>query len=368
MKRILSLDGGGIRGLFSLQVLAQIEKLLREKKQQPNLVLADEFDMFAGTSTGAIIAAGLCWGMSIAEIEQLYLDHGAQMFTRSPWFRRWKAKFRSDKLEELFRSTFCEDTQGKVPALLGTAKLRKLLLAVVRNASTGAPWPLTNNPHAQFNDRALADCNLDIPLWQLLRASTAAPSFFAPERIVLGTQAFLFVDGAITPYNNPALIAVLSATLPCYRVGWSASREDLHVVSIGTGTTRARLKKLLPQKVNLLDHLHYVPIALVGASALQQDMLCRVLGDCVYGAPIDLDAGDLCEPSLLASSEQKFTYVRYDTRLDQCKEMSLLPPAMQASIDNLKLIPTLQQIGRDYATQNVRLAHLYPRDSLALAQ
>lgn len=265
MKRILAMDGGGIRGLFSLQVLARIEKLLREERKRPDLVLADEFDMFAGTSTGAMIAAGLCWGMCVGEIEQLYVNHGTQMFTRSPWYRRWKAKYRSEKLADLFRSIFYEEADGEIPALLGTAKLRKLLLVVMRNASTGAPWPLTNNPRAKFNDRLLQDCNLNIPLWQLIRASTAAPSFFAPERIVLGNQAFLFVDGAISPFNNPALIAVQSATLPCYRVGWPATREELHVVSVGTGSARTLLSKRMPQKVNLLDVLRLVPSAFVGS-------------------------------------------------------------------------------------------------------
>jgi len=72
--------------------------------------------------------------------------------------------------------------------------------------------------------------------------------------------------------------------------------------------------------------------------------------------------------SLLATSEQKFTYVRYGHAARQCKEMSLLPPALQASIDNLKLIPTLQQVGRDYADHHVQLSHLYPRQSVAPAR
>lgn len=361
MKRILALDGGGIRGVFTLQVLKHIEALFREQRGAPDLVLADVFDMFAGTSTGAIIAAGLCWGMSAADVEELYVIHGAQMFRRSPWFSLWKSKYRAESLAGLFREIFCEDSAGETPALLGSGKLRKVLLAVMRNASTGAPWPVSNNPKAKYNDAAKADCNLNIPLWQLLRASTAAPTFFAPERIVLGQKSYLFVDGAITPFNNPALIAVFTATLPCYRLCWPATRDDLHVVSIGTGHVRARLRKLLPQQVNFLDHLQYLPPALLGASSAQQDMLCRVLGDCVYGASVDSEVGDLCEPSLLSAAEQKFTYVRYDAQLEQCPELSALPARVRTSLDNLRLIPLLQQVGRDYAEQHVVPAHLEPR-------
>src|SRR5262245_46044827 len=93
MKRILALDGGGIRGIFTLQVLKRIEDLFREARGRSTLVLRDEFDFFAGTSTGAIIATCLAWGMPVGEIEQLYIDKGAQMFARVPWYRRWKGKY-----------------------------------------------------------------------------------------------------------------------------------------------------------------------------------------------------------------------------------------------------------------------------------
>lgn len=362
MKRILALDGGGIRGLFSLQILKRIEQIFREIRRRPELVLADEFDMFAGTSTGAIIATGLCWGMSVEEVEQLYLVHGKRMFTRSSWLFRWRAKYRSEMLAGLFRQIFSEDEDGKSPALLSSARLRKLLLVIMRNASTRSPWPVTNNPAAKYNDAALPDCNLNIPLWQLLRASTAAPTFFAPERIKLGDQDFLFVDGAITPFNNPALIAVLMATLPGYRIGWPASREALQVVSVGTGGVPTRLPKKLPGKIHLLDQLLFVPAALLDSISAEQDMMCRVLGDCIYGAPLDSELDDLRAPTLLSPTEQKFTYVRYDTRFDLWPESARLPGILRGAIDDLSLIPSLQQIGRDYAAQHVSPDHLLTHD------
>lgn len=361
MKRILALDGGGIRGLFALQILRRIERLFREERQQPNLVLADVFDLFAGTSTGAIIAAGLCWGMSVDQVEALYVDHGRQMFTPAPWYSRWKSKYRSEQLAEIFQNVFCESGTPARPALLGSDRLRKLLLVIVRNATTGSPWPVSNNPAARFNDPELPDCNLNIPLWQLLRGSTAAPTFFAPERIELGGQAFLFVDGAITPFNNPALAAVLMATLPSYRLGWPASRESLHVVSVGTGSVPTQITKKLPRQVHLLDYLQFVPFALLSAISIQQDVLCRVLGDCTFGAPLDLEIGDLTSPSLLAPGEQKFTYVRYDVRFDLSQEKGAPPALLSARIDDLTLVPLLQRIGADYANAHVQFSHLFPR-------
>src|SRR5688572_15038646 len=151
MKRILSLDGGGIRGVFTLQILARIEALLREQSGRPGLVLADVFDLIAGTSTGAIIAAYLAWGEPVETIERLYAERGPDMFCKVPWHRRWRYKYCADRLTGMFRQHFREDGAsgdsdegptdgndgGGRDALLGSAKLRTLLLVVMRNASTG---------------------------------------------------------------------------------------------------------------------------------------------------------------------------------------------------------------------------------------
>src|SRR5256885_8948738 len=187
MKRLLALDGGGIRGIFSLEILARIESELREKSGNKNLVLADYFDYFAGTSTGAIIATCLAWGMSVVQVQELYLGHATEMFRRAPLYRRFWNKFEAEAITNMFKIIFSEDGQGKIPAQLGTKKLRTLLALVMRNNSTGSPWPVSNNPAAKFNNPALRGCNLNLPLWQLVRASTAAPVYFPPETIDLGS-------------------------------------------------------------------------------------------------------------------------------------------------------------------------------------
>ena len=78
-----------------------------------------------------------------------------------------------------------------------------------------------------------ADNNLAIPLWQLVRASTAAPTYFPPEVVTLGERDFVFVDGALTTYNNPAFQLFLMATLDAYRLCWPATESDLLLVSVG---------------------------------------------------------------------------------------------------------------------------------------
>jgi hypothetical protein len=368
MKRILALDGGGIRGVFSLQILAAIEELFRQEQNKPDLVLGDVFDLIAGTSTGAIIAAFLSWGLPVRELEKLYIAHSPKMFARGSWTQQWKSKYKPEAIARFFRERFTEG-DGNTPALLGTRRLKKSLLIVMRNGSTGSPWPVSNNTAAKYNLRTLKDgtpnpqCNLDIPLWQLLRASTAAPTYFPPEEIILGGVPHLFMDGGITPYNNPALIAALMATLPPYQFCWPAGRELLHVISVGTGLARARLPGKAASDINMLDHIKYIAPALIGSVAAEQDLLCRVMGDCVHGAVWDSEVGALEMPTLFNEQEQKFTYARYDQPLDATHPKIKQLPGGQAQLDDLTLIPLLRELGKEYADAHVRQEHLHPRSA-----
>ncbi|MGP1308762.1 MAG: patatin-like phospholipase family protein [Phycisphaerales bacterium] len=314
-RRILTLDGGGIRGALSLGVLREVERSYREERGDPDLVLGDVFDLIAGTSTGAIIATCLAWGMSVDETLDLYRTRGRAMFRPARTWQLVRAKYRADAIAETFRSIFVEDS-GE-PALLGSSRLRSLLLVVMRNATTGSPWPLCSNPDAKYNDRAHPECNLDIPLWRLLRASTAAPTFFPPERIEIGSQEFVFIDGGVTPHNNPSLIALLTATLPEYRVGWNTGPDDLFLLSIGTGHARSALPVKPAERLNLIDHMRYLPPALIGSFVEHQDALCRVLGECVHGDPLDSELGDLRGQGPIPRAQRLCSYARINPRLER---------------------------------------------------
>lgn len=366
MKRILALDGGGIRGMFTLGVLERVEAVFRTARGRPGLVLRDEFDFFAGTSTGAIIATALAWGMPVAEIAQLYLDEGRRMFAPSPWYQRWRSKYRAQAIAAMFQQIFRED--DRTPALLGTDRLRHhgtltQLLIVMRNATTGSPWPVTNNPAARYNDPSHPDCNLRIPIWQLLRASTAAPTYFLPEPIAIGGSTHLFIDGGVTPFNNPALLAVLLATLPCYRLEWKTGVDDLLVLSVGTGSQPVQMAKHDAGQVNWLDSASYVPRALMSSLSQHEDALCRVLGECRFGAPIDSEMGDLHEPGLLGAAEKKFAYVRYNRVFGEADvPHAASGRSLRFTLDNLALMPYLQDAGRQYARDHVKAGHLLADD------
>jgi hypothetical protein len=355
MKRLLALDGGGIRGIFSLEILARIEAQLREKTGNKELVLADHFHYLAGSSTGAIIAACLAWGMSVKEVQELYLTHAVEMFRPAPIYRRFWNKFDALAITNMFKRVLSEDGEGKVPALLGTKRLRTLLTLVMRNHSTGSPWPVSNNPAARFNDPNLPGCNLNLPLWQLVRASTAAPVYFPPETIELGGKLQVFVDGGISPYNNPALLLYLMATLPCYNLGWETGVDKMLLVSVGTGRSRTGSGLLRGDQMNLLRNISSIPEALMSSISVEQDVICRTLGLCKAGEEIDSEIGDLKDVAPADLAAKRFTYLRYD----HCFTPEELASAKLQSkrgfaLDNVLLIPFLQEIGASYAEEHVK--------------
>jgi len=110
-KRILSFDGGGIRGIFSLQIAARIEQLFRDEYDQPKLVLSDVYDLFAGTSTGAIIAAFLAWGASVSEVESLYTSRCKQMFVHQRPYLPWRLLKSKNRAESIGRDYAARDVK-----------------------------------------------------------------------------------------------------------------------------------------------------------------------------------------------------------------------------------------------------------------
>ena len=353
-KKLLALDGGGIRGVITLEVLQLMEQLLGEQLGRgEDFVLADYFDYVAGTSTGAVIAAGLAKGLRVSTLLDLYTRRGEEMFDKASLLRRFHYRYSSDRLRYLLQEVLGADTT------LGSDELRCLLMMVLRNATTDSPWPLSNNPRAMFNDPDRDDDNLALPLWQLVRASTAAPVYFPPEVVTVGQRDFVFVDGGVTMYNNPAFQLFLMATLDSYRLGWRATESDLLLVSVGTGTSPKTDDHLHPGDMNLLFNVGSVPAALMHAALNEQDLLCRVFGRCRHGAPIDLEVGDLrTGPGVL--EQRLFAYVRYNAELTRSGLDGLgLPdvvPEHVQRLDSVEHIDALRRVGQALSVE-VELDH-----------
>jgi len=365
-RKLLALDGGGIRGALTLEVLVKIEALLAQKTGKgKNFRLCQFFDYIGGTSTGAIIAAALARGMAATEVLQFYKQAGPDMFDKAWLLARVRHLYETQPLTEQLQSVFGADTT------LEPQYLKSLLLVVTRNVTTDSPWPISSNPLAKYNEVTRPDCNLKIPLWQLVRASTAAPIFFEPEVIQWDTKdpakRFVFVDGGMTPYNNPAFLLFRMATLPEYKLGWNRGERNLLLISIGTGAAPDVDAEVYSPGKNALSNLAGIPSALMYGASVDQDLNCRTIGRCVYGAPIDREVGDLIPKDARGNAiplsqdlGRSFLYARYNAELhfDGLRKMGLgdIDPKKVSKLDSVDALGDLSRVGKKLA-EEVTLEH-----------
>ena len=361
MRKLLALDGGGIRGIMTLEILAKIESELQKALSRDNsFTLADYFDYVAGTSTGAIIATCLSLGMRVDEIRDFYVKSGPAMFSKARLIERfYRNKFEDRNLAQQLQTVIAQKT-GEPKATLGTDKLKTLLLLVMRNATTDSPWPISNNPAAKYNDRNESYCNLNLPLWQLVRASTAAPVYFPPEVVEVGDAEFIFVDGGVTMYNNPAFQLFLMATVEPYNLNWPTGEDQMLLVSIGTGLNPRANELLQPEEMNLIYNASSIPSALMFAAQNEQDLLCRVFGNCLVGDLIDSEIGDMIGKRG-PSQSKLFTYMRYNAELSRAGLDGLglkhIAPEDVQALDSVEHISELQEVGRAVAERDVKAEH-----------
>ena len=186
-KRILSLDGGGVRGMLSIGILEHLERTIEEIEGRP-VRLGEWFDLIGGTSTGSIIATLLALGYRVAEIRDLYEQFAPLVFKRYWHLMGWQAKFDARNFKR------------ECDRLVGTRRLDSEdiltgLGIVLKRLDTGSSWMLINNPRSKFwNDPPPG--NSRMLLANLVRASTAAPHFFDPEPIpiVENQEPGVFID------------------------------------------------------------------------------------------------------------------------------------------------------------------------------
>jgi uncharacterized protein len=217
--RVLSIDGGGIRGVIPAAVLAEIER-------RAGRTIPEMFDLVAGTSTGGIIALGLTvpgdggaprW--RAADLLELYRREGEHIFSRSVWQR---VRTAGGALDEKYPAA------GLEAALLryfGDARLRDALTPVLVTS-----YELERREPFFFrSSRATADPTYDFPMREAARATSAAPTYFEPPQLVNDAdgQRYALVDGGVFA-NNPSMCAHAEVLA-------SDRAADVMVVSLGTG-------------------------------------------------------------------------------------------------------------------------------------
>lgn len=320
-KRILALDGGGIRGALTLGYLQRIEDILRlQNGNNPDFTLSDYFDLIGGTSTGSIIASCLAIGMKVDDIKKMYFDLGGKIFAKKyHWWKIFeideliKASYDSGPLEEELQKLFGDIT-------LGSDKIKTGLCIVTKRADTNSVWPLINHPDGKYFNSEFGK-NKDIPLWKAVRASAAAPSYFLPQVIDVGggLSTAAFVDGGVSMANNPALELLMVATLKGFPFQWKMGAGNLLLVSVGTGMSRLDRLPADVSKNNLLNWAQQIPDMFMQDASWHNQIILQWLAKSPTAWQIDGEIGDLKGDLLVTDSNGKglLSYLRYNMWLTQ---------------------------------------------------
>jgi len=369
-KRILAIDGGGVRGALAVGLIDNIERALRHKLGRKDLVLADYFDLIGGTSTGAIIAAGLALGRSADQLAELYRTLGPRVFHgggfRVPLIQ---PRFDPRKLEQVI-------TEELGQATLGTADWKTGFAAIAKRVDTGSSWILTNCPNAKYWDgdpdenarepdpaKRTTVPNRDYPLAKVVQASAAAPFYFDMVRIEVNRgDAGAFFDGAVTPHGNPALQLAMTAVAPAYGMGWEAAADKLMIVSVGTGQHRPMRPEWArrPARLAIWKAIHALTSLTYDTSQLAIAML-QWLGTSPQPWRINGEIGSLQGE---APAAPLWTFVRYDAPLEArwlAEHMKTPPPAgllpKLARLDDDRQVPALYEIGLKVGEKLVKPEH-----------
>jgi len=326
-KRMLALDGGGTRGIITIAFLQQIQATLQVRLGRgDDFVLADYFDMIGGTSVGSILATLLALGWRTERIEQTFTEWAPHVFKRRTSVNdRYDARALSSKIHSVVKSWPMRSDQ----LLTG-------LCIVAKRADTNSPWVLTNNPAGRYFEGAGGTiANGDYLIHDVIRASTAAPTLFSPKKIEIdawyqggkrfGTEGY-FMDGALSPYNNPAWLMFLLASLKAHNLGgtpvaalkadrangraWPLGPDKLLLISIGTGShgleVRPQTFRVFEAVAALRSMIHdSEQLALAQLQALSQPRLSWT---------IDSEIGDLSVEQI--AGNPLLSFQRYDMPLE----------------------------------------------------
>lgn len=225
--KILSIDGGGIRGVFPAMFLANLEAKLKSEGKEKWQVYQN-FDLICGTSTGGIIAIALSLGIPAKDIYDLYYNNAKLIFGKKNGFLKslFYSTHKRNELEKIIRKKFEDANNGTEPRLL---HCKIPTFVTIFDLQDGSPSVLKSKYHSSF----IRDFH--IPAYQAALATSAAPTFFDPysseyEDLMNVKRPFHNkVDGGMF-CNNPTLTAIVEA-----QKAFNKTLSELQVLSIGTG-------------------------------------------------------------------------------------------------------------------------------------
>ena len=346
--KILSLDGGGLRGILTLGILKRFESDL-QKEHGTEFRLCNHFDIIGGTSTGAIIAAGLAIGKSVDELIHLYQTLGTKIFKKS-WLgnitRGWttlralnKENYSSKRLEEYLKSE-----EGLADIALGDQEKIKCGLVInAKRADTYSLWTVANHPEGEFYI-----ANKDLKLWKLCLASSSAPYYFKPVKMRTRTRSgkeldLVFIDGGVSLANNPAWQLFLTATVESFGFKRMSGENNILITSIGTGKgiKKESVEKMVNKRaIGWASKL--ADLFMVDALEMNQVILQSFGKNLGRSIHIDRQFEDMSKADYL--KEKLFSYQRYNVELEDKALKHLGFDYPESKIESLKQMDYYENI------------------------
>jgi uncharacterized protein len=278
---ILSMDGGGLRGIVPVLILQKIEAITGKKIQ-------DMFHLLAGTSTGGLIACALSASddgskplYNLQDVANMYLNHGKDIFPPDP-----KGILNLiDKVESLFSPNFSPKGLDKILTQMFDQRTMKNCMVPIMACA----YDLKNNEPVFFKSRYTRENFADAKLHDVCRATSAAPTYFPAFEMFYDCKDRVCVDGGVY-INNPGMAAVSEISKfgkdPYYKTGPDFSFGDIYMLSLGTGTYKFDMSRKRYARGGLVDwatHISDVMMQSVNASTvyeckemLEADQYCRI--------------------------------------------------------------------------------------------
>ncbi|MBX9746375.1 MAG: patatin-like phospholipase family protein [Hyphomonadaceae bacterium] len=336
-RRILALDGGGVRGFLTIEVLQQLEFELRRRSGDDKYTLSQYFDLIGGTSTGSIIATGLALGWSVSRVWAAYELIVPEIFGKASGAGLLSPRFRNKPLAKAFLENFEQRD-------LESPDLETGLAIFAKRMDRGSAWMMVNNPGwCYYDNQSPTDTwapNRAFELRSIVQASAAAPHFFRGVKMKIEHTAGKkksaleghFVDGGVAGLNNPALELLTMVRDPAYGFNWDLGADKLYMLSVGTGWIRSidRAKSALGRFVEGLFIKQTVNAlrGMINDVSLQQVAYMQALGQTDMRWFINSEKRYQADRSYLAISANAehgpllplLHYQRVDVRLEEEKD------------------------------------------------
>lgn len=218
--KVLALNGGGARGLYTISVLAKLEEIIEDQYQLQDVKIGDYFDLITGTSIGGILALGLASGKSARELQAKFEQSAPLIFPewrfkRQNWYKAFFPIYRSEPLYDAVKSMIGDSITFR--------DLSQRVMVPSVNLSAGCPR-FFKTPHGEnFNK------DLDIKLIDAAMATSAAPTYFKPHKI----NGNYYADGGLVA-NNPSYIGLHEVLIDMKSDFSDVSIKDIKILNIGT--------------------------------------------------------------------------------------------------------------------------------------